>query len=987
MAQQLRPLLWLSGVDADLAFQERETRRYAGFGVLVGLMAVWSVVIMFLAMRTALHLSFWPAAGFAFLFGLIILCVDRMISGLPLLQDGAFYRFSRILLIRGLFAIILGIVVSHAALLAIYHSDLDFYVSSQVQRNVNEAVAAAGITSKEKQQIADDSSNIVRLAKDATDAQSQLTVLTKAWIADRIGSNGDLPGNGDISKNLGGQVEAQKTVLKTAVTARDQETPKLRADVTSINDAVKKREDAARSQAATSGGYGARSKAVWTLVKQDKTVLLYALFLLAMDLLVTSLKATWPASRVDYAKRIEEGLAKRRQEAYVASTELAEAMVYEAGQRAEVIRAQADRERDAHLDRLASAPATGRWDLLTPPATSGRPRPRYVGVAGALVVAVAIAFGVIALNHGGGPLVTNPAGATGAPAGIAQIGQGVSIKADRLPEGVQAKEAARDLAIPNTFAASKSFDLRPSGTLPSAGTVTVPLMKAVDPTKTAIVVATAEGDGPISVLKGTVTSDRRHATFQTSHFSLFGIRGIDLGAAWKQFKQNFVDPLSGGFLAEAAKPSCADEAGARQDGYQISSTSGNAIYWCFGRRGNDRLLTIVNNRRYSVMVTHPGLAADKLPHVGWDLTQLHRAFSGGKTILPPRESATFKVTAARGTVAGVTSEFDEFAENFYAFQTGVESLIDILTRFGKSELKEAQAIADLLDDGACVDAILSGGPGKVLSSCFSAEEIYRVFGSVAALLLLPLIIFGPLIEFFHSELNALFDVVNHRDRYTVGIRQSSASTPAPTTAPPPTLQPAPTTAQPGPTSARPVPTPAPPAPTRPSSPPPTTKKPAPPTTPAQHAVKPYNNWGPADAPGHAMCRGNPAVPRSMPGGAVAQTFTVPTGVATLSNALIQIDHGDVTVHLTVTVNGTTVATADAQAADDTNFTFAPAAVRAGDAVTLSLSFTATAGKITTVYTAGSPGGSFTATNSCPDGAPNFSSSTTGLRAVVSGMSA
>lgn len=86
----------------------------------------------------------------------------------------------------------------------------------------------------------------------------------------------------------------------------------------------------------------------------------------------------------------------------------------------------------------------------------------------------------------------------------------------------------------------------------------------------------------------------------------------------------------------------------------------------------------------------------------------------------------------------------------------------------------------------------------------------------------------------------------------------------------------------------------------------------------------------------------------MPGGIASQTFTVPEGVATLSGALVQIDP------------------------DST--------------VTISITFSATYGKITTVYTAGSPEGTFTASNSCPDGAPSLSTSVTGLRAVVSGTS-
>jgi len=58
----------------------------------------------------------------------------------------------------------------------------------------------------------------------------------------------------------------------------------------------------------------------------------------------------------------------------------------------------------------------------------------------------------------------------------------------------------------------------------------------------------------------------------------------------------------------------------------------------------------------------------------------------------------------------------------------------------------------------------------------------------------------------------------------------------------------------------------------------------------------------------------------------------------------------------------------------------------GQTVTLSISFTATYGKIITFYSAGGPGGTLTVSNSCPDGAPSLSTTSTGSRAVVSGRS-
>jgi serine/threonine-protein kinase len=158
------------------------------------------------------------------------------------------------------------------------------------------------------------------------------------------------------------------------------------------------------------------------------------------------------------------------------------------------------------------------------------------------------------------------------------------------------------------------------------------------------------------------------------------------------------------------------------------------------------------------------------------------------------------------------------------------------------------------------------------------------------------------------------------------------------------------------------------------------------TPPAPVPVNAYSNYGPANA-GHAMCRGNPASSVSMPGGTATQTFTVPGGVASLSGALVQIDpDATVTAHLTVYVNGAPRASVTAAASGDTRFSFGPVGVQPGQTVTIAISFTATYGKIITVYTAGAPGGTFTASNSCPDGAPSLSTTSTGLRAVVSGMS-
>ena len=111
---------------------------------------------------------------------------------------------------------------------------------------------------------------------------------------------------------------------------------------------------------------------------------------------------------------------------------------------------------------------------------------------------------------------------------------------------------------------------------------------------------------------------------------------------------------------------------------------------------------------------------------------------------------------------------------------------------------------------------------------------------------------------------------------------------------------------------------------------------------------------------------------------------MPAGVAALTGVLVQIDPDPtVTAHLTLYVNGNAAASDAEPSTGDVRFNIGSVAVSPGQTVTIQISFTATSGQIITLYTVGSPGGSFTAQNSCPDGAASFTTPA-GLRAVVSG---
>jgi hypothetical protein len=163
-----------------------------------------------------------------------------------------------------------------------------------------------------------------------------------------------------------------------------------------------------------------------------------------------------------------------------------------------------------------------------------------------------------------------------------------------------------------------------------------------------------------------------------------------------------------------------------------------------------------------------------------------------------------------------------------------------------------------------------------------------------------------------------------------------------------------------------------------------TPVPTPSPTPVPHVrVNAYSNYGSATA-GHAMCRGNPGAPSSMPGGTATQTFAVPPGVGVIDSAKVQIDPASsVTATATLTVNGLARATATSTAVGDTNFSFPEVPVAPGDQAALAIRFSATSGTIITVYSAASVGGQLTLSNSCPAGAPSLTTPN-GLRAVISG---
>jgi hypothetical protein len=117
---------------------------------------------------------------------------------------------------------------------------------------------------------------------------------------------------------------------------------------------------------------------------------------------------------------------------------------------------------------------------------------------------------------------------------------------------------------------------------------------------------------------------------------------------------------------------------------------------------------------------------------------------------------------------------DGMGQSIYALQVGVQALVDVLTRFGAGGPSTGfNTVAKFLQIASCADA-MGKSAGAIISGCFSPSDLLQVFGS-AGLLLAPVVAFGGLVAFFHSEWNALVDQFNGHDKYSVLITRTSAT--------------------------------------------------------------------------------------------------------------------------------------------------------------------------------------------------------------------
>lgn len=355
------------------------------------------------------------------------------------------------------------------------------------------------------------------------------------------------------------------------------------------------------------------------------------------------------------------------------------------------------------------------------------------------------------------------------------VGAGVTISSSRLPRhAVAVVSTAPAPAVGGDLRVLSSvFELTPAGALPSPARVTIPLRSPVPSDEVVVVASKETPTGRWTYLPAELQGHRDSVTFTATRFSWWTVLGYPLAQLVSAFKTQFLDQVDGGATASATQPSCPTHRAAAAAGYTVQvSAEAPTLLWCLGMAHTAAQLVVVNNRRYPLEILHPGMSVVAASPIDYgQLSSLSHLGSGAYTIVAPTSEATFVGAFPPGHGGGVETQMDGLGQSLYALQTGVTTLVEILTEFRASSGESAtDAVGTLLSADACADS-LGHGPAAMLASCFSPGQLSDALGAGAALLN-PLIAVGPLAAFFTSEFQALIDQFNGHDRETIEVIRS-----------------------------------------------------------------------------------------------------------------------------------------------------------------------------------------------------------------------
>lgn len=407
-------------------------------------------------------------------------------------------------------------------------------------------------------------------------------------------------------------------------------------------------------------------------------------------------------------------------------------------------------------------------------------RHRIVTIVVALVVAVAVLLGYQFYNGtgvfaGDAPKTVSVPAKTPKVIGKDDTGAAITASGTAVPTALKAEPAKNAIVPPfqNYKAPNHKWhitSIEPSGKLPAPVQVTLPLDHKADKNDLVLVAVnhTHTADG-WQYVGGTLAQDRQHITFTVTELSWFAPLWTDLGNMLKELKEQFIDGMTSNVFAEAKKPECQNEPGARSDDYEITSDWKDTIFWCFGIEGGQRVLKVVNHRKYPLVIKTSNMTTKDRGHADLDLSQF---VNGGKDVmLNGGDQATFVVNKLNhDDVARLNTDISKASLGLHALDVLVSVLAQIIFKVNPHQFGKASKFMEyFLDSKECVGALGDiTNMGNFFAKCFTWDILKEAFNWQVALAA-PVMTAFSVINLGQATVSAIADSGNGKSKYTVTV--------------------------------------------------------------------------------------------------------------------------------------------------------------------------------------------------------------------------
>lgn len=365
----------LGGADPGNPLDPDHSVRHAAVGGLLICVAAWA----WAAAAGMLHSSLrapWPVAICGgLLIAAVIFCIDVLITCTPLPGDKLRYR-ARIILVRGMISLAMGLAIAHATILVMYRAALDQIVAGRDQIVAETDASRIKAHSQWPRAIASAQLQItgyqveLRVSNRSYGrAQGELDRSRAAWLRDRLcingsgrAANGDWCGNGNVADPLRRAYETLNRSFPALQRAHSQTVASLDAAIAGLDHTIvadrnrlaAEIHEGIRADLANTG-LAAQSEALWTLLRRDVFLWLWPAFFVVIDLAVALMKGILPESEFDRRRRRDRQRDDRIHQMADEALVWHRVADHVAGQLAAVTMARADAAAEREMAALRSA--------------------------------------------------------------------------------------------------------------------------------------------------------------------------------------------------------------------------------------------------------------------------------------------------------------------------------------------------------------------------------------------------------------------------------------------------------------------------------------------------------------------------------------------------------------------------------------------------------------------------------------------------------